>query len=67
MTPDRVDRAATNSLSPFTEDVYAIATHYGVPARDVEPAPSQGQVNLTVFLGAELVLRIPRNPRLLSN
>lgn len=63
VTPDRLDGAATNSLSPFTEDVYAIATHYGVPARDVEPAPSQGQVNLTVFMGAELVLRIPRKPK----
>ena len=24
------------------------------------PVPTQGQVNLTVFLGSELVLRIPR-------
>lgn len=27
------------------------------------PAPTQGQVNLTVFLGSELVLRIPRTTR----
>ncbi|MBO0811468.1 MAG: aminoglycoside phosphotransferase family protein [Microlunatus sp.] len=40
-----------------------MAAHYGVPARDVKPAPSQGQVNLTVFMGAELVLRIPRNAK----
>lgn len=63
MTPDRLDGAAPNSLSRFTEDVYAIAADFGVQARDVAPAPSQGQVNLTVFLGAELVLRIPRNAR----
>lgn len=61
MTPDPSGGAATNSLSPFTEDVYAIAAHYGVPAKDVQRAPAQGQVNLTVFLGADLVLRIPRN------
>lgn len=63
MTPDHPDGAATNGLSPFTDDVYAIAAHYGVPVRDVEPAPSQGQVNLTVFMGAELVVRIPRKPK----
>jgi aminoglycoside phosphotransferase len=50
-------------LSPFADDVYAIATHYGVPARDVQPAPAQGQVNLTVFLGSELVLRVPRSAK----
>lgn len=51
------------SLSPFTDDVHAIAAHYGVPDRDLKPAPTQGQVNLTVFMGAELVLRIPRNAK----
>ncbi|QDP98386.1 aminoglycoside phosphotransferase family protein [Microlunatus elymi] len=48
---------------PFTDDVYAIAAHYGISAGDVAPAPTQGQVNVTVFLGTELVLRIPRNAR----
>lgn len=47
-------------LTPFTDDVHAIAAHHDVPIRDVVPAPAQGQVNLTVYLGAELVLRIPR-------
>lgn len=50
-------------LSPFTDDVYAIAAHYGVPGRNVLPAPTQGQVNLTVYLGTELVLRIPRKAK----
>lgn len=63
MTPDHPDGAATNTLSPFTDDVYAIAAHYGVPVSDVKPAQSQGQVNLTVFMGAELVLRIPRTAK----
>lgn len=48
---------------PFTDDVYAIAAHYGVPGTDLVPASTQGQVNLTVYLGTELVLRIPRNAK----
>ncbi len=50
-------------VSPYEEDVYAIAAHYGLPRVAVSPAPVQGQVNLTVFLGEELVLRIPRSDR----
>lgn len=50
-------------LSPFTDDVYAIAAHHGVPRSKVVPAPTQGQVNLTIFLGTELVLRLPRSAR----
>jgi aminoglycoside phosphotransferase len=46
--------------SPFGEDVQAVAAYYGVSEKDVVPAPAQGEVNLTVFLGSELVLRIPR-------
>lgn len=47
---------------PFADDVRAIAAHHGVAERDVAPVPTQGQVNLTLFLGEELVLRIPRTP-----
>lgn len=47
---------------PFADDVRAVAASYGVK-QDVVPAPTQGQVNLTVFLGSELVLRIPRTTR----
>ncbi len=47
-------------LGPFADHVHAIATHYGTPLGDVSPVPEQGQVNLTVFLGDDLVLRIPR-------
>ncbi|MFI5694348.1 phosphotransferase family protein [Kribbella sp. NPDC051586] len=49
--------------SPFADDVRAVAAHYGVAEKDVAPAPAQGEVNLTVFLGSELVLRIPRTTR----
>lgn len=49
--------------SPFADEVRAVAAHYGVAEKDVVPVPTQGQVNLTVFLGSELVLRIPRTPR----
>lgn len=45
------------------DDVRAVAAHYGVSQKDVAPAPVQGQVNLTIFLGDELVLRIPRTAR----
>ncbi|MBE1612137.1 phosphotransferase family protein [Actinopolymorpha pittospori] len=55
--PDGAD--ASNSLA---DDVNVIAAHYGVSAADVTPVPQQGQVNLTVFLGQDLVLRIPRKP-----
>lgn len=51
------------ALGAFAHDVYAIAAHFGVPAREVELAPTQGQVNLTVFMGAGLVLRIPRSAK----
>ncbi len=47
-------------VSPFADAVRAVAGHYGVKEKDVVPVPTQGQVNLTVFLGSELVLRIPR-------
>lgn len=47
-------------VSPFADDVHAVARYYGVADKDIVPAPVQGQVNLTVFLGSELVLRIPR-------
>ncbi|MGO2721320.1 phosphotransferase family protein [Brachybacterium tyrofermentans] len=49
--------------TPFADDVQAVATHFGVAEVDVVPVPTQGQVNLTVFLGEELVLRVPRAPR----
>lgn len=42
------------------EAVSAIAHQFGVPAREISIAPRQGQVNLTIFLGRELVLRLPR-------
>lgn len=57
MTTHPIDAA------PFAEDVRAVAAHLGVPAREMMPAPVQGQVNLTVLLGDELVLRIPRTAR----
>ncbi|MET9023453.1 aminoglycoside phosphotransferase family protein [Actinopolymorpha sp. NPDC004070] len=44
----------------FTAQVDAIAVHYGIPRSEVSPVPEQGQVNLTVFLGDDLVLRLPR-------
>lgn len=47
----------------FADDVQAVARHYAVAESDVVPVPTQGQVNLTVYLGEELVLRIPRTPR----
>ncbi|MFD2079147.1 Predicted kinase, aminoglycoside phosphotransferase (APT) family [Actinopolymorpha cephalotaxi] len=47
----------------FAEQVHAIAAHYGIPRGEVSPAPEQGQVNFTVFLGDDLVLRLPREQR----
>lgn len=47
----------------FTDDVRAVASDFGVAERNVSVAPNQGQVNLTVFLGEEFVLRIGRTPR----
>jgi aminoglycoside phosphotransferase (APT) family kinase protein len=44
------------------DSVNAIARRFGVPDREVSVAPRQGQVNLTIFLGTELVLRLPRKP-----
>ena len=49
--------------APFADDVQAVATHFSVAEADVAPVPIQGTVNLTVLLGGELVLRIPRTPR----
>jgi aminoglycoside phosphotransferase len=48
---------------PFVDDVRAVAAHYGVAEKEVVPPRTQGQVNLTVFLGGELVLRIPRTTK----
>ena len=42
--------------------VSAIARRFDVPLGKVSLAPQQGQVNLTVFLGDDLVLRLPRKP-----
>ncbi|MET0694403.1 MAG: aminoglycoside phosphotransferase family protein [Propionibacteriaceae bacterium] len=42
------------------DNVSAIARTFGVSEREVSVAPRQGQVNLTIFLGSELVLRLPR-------
>ena len=47
-------------ISPFVDDVRAVAAHHGVPEADAMPVPTQGEVNLTVFLGEDLVLRLPR-------
>ena len=44
------------------DNVRAIARSFGVSDQDVCVAPRQGQVNLTIFLGHELVLRLPRKP-----
>ena len=52
----------TDVSSSLANDVNVIAAHYGVSAADVSLVPQQGQVNLTVFLGQDLVLRIPRKP-----
>lgn len=46
------------------EGVRAIARSFGVADREISVAPRQGQVNLTIFLGTELVLRLPRRPDL---
>jgi aminoglycoside phosphotransferase (APT) family kinase protein len=51
------DLGDSNSL---TNDVYAIAAHFGVSREEVTPVPRQGKVNLTVYLGTELILRVPR-------
>lgn len=45
------------------EDAHAVAEQYGVAPSDVVPVPVQGQVNLTLLLGDELVLRLPRTSR----
>lgn len=41
-------------------DVRSVAMYHGVPLAEVRSASVQGQANLTVFLGSELVLRLPR-------
>jgi macrolide phosphotransferase len=51
------DLGGANSL---TSAVHAIAADYGIPRAEVAPVPRQGKVNLTVYLGTDLVLRIPR-------
>lgn len=48
--------------TPFADDIRSIAAHHGVPEKDLAPVSTQGQVNLSIFLGTELVLRIPRTP-----
>lgn len=45
------------------EDVLAVAAFWGLHQRDVAWPSVQGQVNLTAFLGDELVLRLPRTAR----
>lgn len=45
------------------DDAHAVAEQYGVAGSEVMPMPVQGQVNLTVLLGSELVLRLPRTSR----
>ncbi|MBM7789243.1 phosphotransferase family protein [Tenggerimyces flavus] len=39
----------------------SIAARHGVPAKDVRVFPQQGEVNLTISLGENLILRIPRD------
>lgn len=53
----------TTGTNSFADEVHAVAAHYGLAENHVVPVPSQGQVNVTVFLGDELVLRFPRTPR----
>ena len=45
------------------ENAHAVAEQYGVAPSDVMPVAVQGQVNLTLLLGDELVLRLPRTSR----
>lgn len=54
------DGRQPGDLSPFTDEVLAIAAHHGVPIESLDVPRLQGQANLTVFLGSDLVLRIPR-------
>lgn len=51
---------SSNILSSLANEVSAIAAYYGISGEEVSLAPQQGQVNLTVYLGRDLVLRIPR-------
>lgn len=55
---------ATTAVIPAAQrdSVSAIARQLGVPDREISVAPRQGMVNLTIFLGDELVLRLPRKP-----
>jgi aminoglycoside phosphotransferase (APT) family kinase protein len=48
-------------MDSFLDEVTAIAAKYGVSREGFFPAPQQGEVNLTVCLGENLILRIPRN------
>ncbi|WP_188893178.1 phosphotransferase family protein [Microlunatus endophyticus] len=54
---------ASASLEAHRDSVRAIAHNFGVSDREISLAPRQGQVNLTVFLGNDLVLRLPRKQR----
>lgn len=49
--------------SSFERAARDVADHYGVKVEDMVQVPVQGQVNFTVYLGSELVVRIPRTPR----
>lgn len=54
---------AASAIPEMQRDaVSAIAKRFGIPDREISIAPRQGQVNLTIFLGRELVLRLPRKP-----
>lgn len=53
---------ATESAIPHAhgDSIHAIARLFAVPDREISLAPRQGQVNLTILLGSEFVLRLPR-------
>lgn len=44
--------------------IRVIAREFGIGEREISPAPRQGNVNLTILLGPELVLRLPRKRKL---
>lgn len=56
-------RSGTTGDDQLIDDVHAVAAHYGVADADITLPAAQGQVNLTVFLGRDLVLRLPRTER----
>lgn len=55
--------SGTTGDAQLIDDVRAVAAHYEVADADIALPAAQGQVNLTVFLGRDLVLRIPRTER----